>query len=53
MHKNKNNNFEIRKERDKLKIELCIKNNIKLIIIPYCYDYTDEQKLREFITNSL
>ena len=53
MHKNKNNNFEIRKERDKLKIELCIKNNIKLIIIPYCYDFTDEQKLREFITNSL
>ena len=45
--------FEEQKERDKLKIELCIKNNIKLIIIPYCYDYQDEQKLREFITNFL
>jgi len=52
-HKKGKYQFEEQKERDKLKIELCDKNNIKLIIIPYCYDYTDEQKLREFITNSL
>lgn len=52
-HKKGKYQFEEQKERDKLKIELCIKNNIKLIIIPYCYDYQDEQKLREFITNSL
>jgi hypothetical protein len=52
-HKKGKYQFEEQKERDKHKIELCIKNNIKLIIIPYCYDFRDEEKLREFITNSL
>ena len=45
--------FEEQKERDLHKIELCIKNNIKLIIIPYCYNFKDEEKLREFIKNSI
>jgi len=53
MHKNKHNNFKTRKERDLLKIDMCIKNNIKLIIIPYCYNYKNEKKLRDFIKNSI
>lgn len=35
--------------RDERKKELCIKNNISLIEIPYCYDYTNKEELEKYI----
>ena len=39
--------------RDKLKKELCIKNNVFLIEVPYIYTFKDTHKMREYIINEL
>jgi very-short-patch-repair endonuclease len=49
-HRNENN-FNKQCERDKLKNELCIKNGIKLITIPYTLNSYD--KIRECILQNL
>ena len=43
---NKNNSLKEIKKRDKQKIRLCIKNNIKLIIIPY---WIELKNLKQYI----
>lgn len=52
-HRNGIEDFLKQQERDERKLELCEKNNIDLIIIPSCYDYTKPKKLKEFIIKEL
>lgn len=37
----------------KLKQKLCEEHGIKLIIIPYEYNFTDPQKMKDYIIKSL
>ena len=39
--------------RDRIKKDLCERNGVELIIIPYRYDYRDKDKLYDFIYNEL
>jgi hypothetical protein len=48
-HKKGKHLFIDQQERDKIKIQMCNKLGIKVIVIPYQYDYRDEDKLRLFI----
>jgi len=52
-HREGEHKFIKQQERDKLKIEICNKLGIKVIVIPYQYDYTDEDKLRSYIKSLL
>lgn len=45
--------FLKQQERDQRKVKLCIENNVTLIIIPYIYDFSNPDKMKEFIYNSL
>ena len=48
-HKKGKHVFIEQQERDKLKIEICNKLGIKVLVIPYQYNYRDEDKLRLYI----
>jgi hypothetical protein len=48
-HKGGEHLFIDQQERDKIKIQMCNKLGIKVIVIPYQYDYRDEDRLRLFI----
>ena len=45
--------FEEQQKRDRLKLKLCKKNGIDVIIIPYTLTYQDEEDLRTFIIDHL
>ena len=49
----KEGSFEKQQQRDKLKLELCKKYDINVIIIPYKLDYQNEKELRYFIKEEL
>ena len=49
----KEGDFEKQQERDKLKLELCKKYYIDVILIPYTLDYQNEYELRKFIREEL
>lgn len=48
-HRGDPENFEKQKTRDIKKYKLCREHGIKLIIIPYQYDYTNAEELEDFI----
>lgn len=52
-HRNGLPDLESQKARDQMKIELCIANDINLIIIPYTYSYKDQKLLEEFIKDEI
>ena len=52
-HRNGIKDFLSQHLRDRLKKHLCKINGVELIIIPYIYDYRDEDKLYNFIYNDL
>ena len=52
-HRNDPNVFEKQKERDLKKYKICRDRNIKLIIIPYQYDYRNPQLLEDYIYDEL
>jgi hypothetical protein len=52
-HRNGIQDFFRQQERDRVKNELCKKNDIVLINIPSRYTYTDLKKLKEFIVEEL
>ena len=52
-HNNDPEEFELQKARDKKKYAICQKRGLNLIIIPYQYDYTNPEEMREFIFNEL
>ena len=52
-HINDQENFERQQERDKLKLELCKKRNIDVLIIPHTLSYQNENELRIFIKEEL
>jgi hypothetical protein len=52
-HRNDIDVFEKQKERDIKKYKICHDQNINLIIIPYQYDYKNEEELDAFIFNAL
>ena len=52
-HRNGIKDFLSQHFRDRLKKHLCEINGVDLIIIPYIYDYRDEDKLYKFIYNEL
>jgi hypothetical protein len=51
-HRNEGD-FERQQERDKLKLELCKKHNIDVLIIPPTLSYRNENELRIFIKEEL
>ncbi len=51
-HRNEGD-FERQQERDKLKLELCKKHNIDVLIIPHTLSYQNENELRIFIKEEL
>jgi hypothetical protein len=51
-HRNEGD-FERQQERDKLKLELCKKHNIDVLIIPHTLTYQNENELRIFIKEEL
>lgn len=51
--RNGENDFYEQIKRDKIKVELCSKNNIKLLIVPYKFDYRTPLKLEEYIRQQL
>lgn len=52
-HRNDPEAFERQKQRDQKKYELCRKNGINLIIIPYQFDYMRPDLLKDYIQNEL
>jgi hypothetical protein len=52
-HRNGIQDFFKQQNRDKIKYELCKKNNITLINIPSQYTYTNLKKLRKFIIEEM
>jgi hypothetical protein len=48
-HRNGIQDFETQKQRDVLKLKLCKKNKVDLIIIPHTYCYTNPGELYNFI----
>ena len=51
-HRNEGD-FERQQERDKLKLDLCKKHNIDVLIIPHTLSYQNENELRIFIKEEL
>ena len=51
-HRNEGD-YERQQERDKLKLELCKKHNIDVLIIPHTLSYQNENELRIFIKEEL
>ena len=52
-HHDDPDNFERQKVRDIKKYSICQKRGLKLIIIPYQYDHTTPDEMREFILSKL
>lgn len=52
-HRNGPEAFEKQKDRDLKKYKICRDRNIKLIIIPYQYDYRNPQLLEDYIYDEL
>lgn len=52
-HRNDQENFERQQDRDKLKLDLCKKHNIDVLIIPHTLSYQNENELRIFIKEEL
>lgn len=48
-----NDKFELRKKRDRIKIQWCEKNNISLLIIPFTYRNRIEEIIDNFLKNSV
>ncbi len=52
-HRNGEEDFHKQQERDKRKLELTTKKGIRIIYIPYKYDYRKPDELREFLKHQL
>lgn len=52
-HRNGIEDFEKQKERDRKKYQICAERKIKLVIIPYQYDYQHPKQLKQFILHQL
>jgi phage FluMu protein Com len=48
-HRNGEQDFVEQQERDKLKLELCAKQGVDLIVVPYEYDFRNEKRLKQYV----
>lgn len=52
-HRNGVEDFEKQQERDKRKLKLSTEKGVRIIFIPYKYDYTKPEEMRQYLNNQL